>query len=74
MSRAPVVTSISYKCYCLCGGKLHASSSPPEGAKWLVAQFETIHSGEGHGPCDARTAAKARRLAELHDGKAERDA
>lgn len=44
-------------------------------AKALLAEWERLHgpaAGEGHGPCDARTAARARWRADDEAAAAER--
>ena len=53
--------------YCQCGAAAIASSTPPELAEGVVAAFDELHTGDGHGPATARQAraarAKANRLA-----------
>lgn len=47
--------------YCTCGSACHVSSNPPQHARDIYAAFRDAHQGEGHAPCDSRTAADARR-------------
>lgn len=50
--------------YCICGSKLDARSTPPDAAEELHRTWrEKLHTGEGHGPCDAATAHRARKKA-----------
>jgi len=51
------------KAYCICGGS-RLIVGPPKAVEEVLREFWERHSGEGHGPCDAKTAAKARRKAE----------
>jgi len=36
----------------------------PESAEVAIRAFAEVHNGQGHGPCDAKTARKARLRAE----------
>lgn len=51
------------RAYCICGSKLDARSEPPDAAEFAHEAWRSIHSGEGHGPCDAVTARRARKKA-----------
>lgn len=45
--------------YCTCGGAMLGSVSPDRCAE-LEGAFRMRHSGDGHEPCDAKTARRAR--------------
>ena len=47
--------------YCLCGGALHARSTPAGVAEDIADRFDEQHTGPGHGPATAAQAAQARR-------------
>ena len=47
------------KRYCTCGAAW-AGSFPRGAAGFIESAFEEIHQGDGHQPCDAKTAARAR--------------
>lgn len=51
---------VRIRAYCVCGAKLDASSEPPDAAEFAHRTFRDLHSGEGHQPCDAATARRAR--------------
>lgn len=50
--------------YCLCGGALRGSVRPDAYGERLLAEFDRLHGGDGHGPTDAVTASRARRVEE----------
>ena len=50
--------------YCLCGAVMTATISPAHHALELAARFRLVHTGDGHGSTDSKTAAAARRKAE----------
>lgn len=50
--------------YCVCGGAAVVSSSPPGLAEGVIAAFEQLHQGEGHGPATPRQARAARAKAD----------
>ena len=52
------------KLSCICGASWRFVSVTVSGADALKREFEAEHTGEGHAPCDARTAARNRRRAE----------
>ena len=54
-------TSITLNFSCLCGTTEQFHCHTVEGAQGAVMDFIYFHSGEGHGYCDAKTAAKIRR-------------
>jgi len=49
--------------YCKCGAYWYGEVTP-EGAATIEEYWQKNHSGEGHEPCDARTAARARTKSE----------
>lgn len=49
--------------YCLCGGAATATSSDAALMQRISEGFDTVHTGDGHGPATARQAAAARRRA-----------
>ncbi len=53
----------AFKFYCICGSAWKGKVEPIMFAK-LKEQWDEIHQGEGHAPTDARTAARARGIAE----------
>jgi hypothetical protein len=53
--------------YCTCGDSMVGTVSPDEKAAALVQIFWKHHAGEGHGPCDAKTANRARAKAERRE-------
>lgn len=57
------------RAYCRCGAKLTVTSDPPAAALEVHALWRSQHEGPGHGPADARTAARerGRTLARLRD-------
>ncbi len=50
----------SLRFYCTCGGALQASISKDSAAQEVERIWNSFHSGEGHSPCDARAASRAR--------------
>jgi hypothetical protein len=60
---------VKMKLYCTCGASGTGTITPDAKARHFVEKIWTpIHSGEGHSPCDAKTAAKARRKADRAEG------
>lgn len=56
------IESATLRAYCKCGGAIHLTTNPAtENISFVMDTFADSHQGEGHGPCDAKTAAKARR-------------
>lgn len=51
---------VKFSWYCTCGDSAHGSVAPAEKLPKLKALWESAHTGEGHAPCDAKTAARAR--------------
>lgn len=47
--------------YCLCGGAVTGTASPPSLALALIAAFNQVHQREGCRPATRRQAAAARR-------------
>jgi hypothetical protein len=63
--------------YCICGGALNGvieAANAPEKANEATRLFWSVHSGAGHGTCDAKTAANARRAEERREAKRARAA
>lgn len=50
-----------FKRYCICGASMTGTVSPAKNLQWLLSMWSQVHSGDGHAPCDAKTAAAARR-------------
>ena len=51
--------------YCTCGATACGTIKPDAKARAFIERiWKQTHSGEGHAPCDARTAAAARRKEE----------
>lgn len=51
--------------YCTCGASSVGTISPDAKAKSFIEKiWNASHSGKGHAPCDAKTAARARRKEE----------
>lgn len=50
--------------YCQCGASCSARSTPRAAADFVIAEFERIHIGAGHGRATAREASRARRREE----------
>lgn len=48
------------KLYCKCGAAWTGTLGSKRLDAHLEAEFYKIHSGDGHEPCDAKTAARAR--------------
>lgn len=54
------------KAYCICGGVMTGSGAGEiKAVAELRTAFWSVHSGDGHGETDARTASAARRRVEL---------
>ncbi len=51
------------RAYCTCGARLDAMSEPPDAAEFAHRTFTDLHTGDGHKPCNAATARRARRAA-----------
>lgn len=49
---------------CICGG-MWKGDVAPKAAKAILLEWDKSHSGNGHGPCDAKTAAKSRAKEEM---------
>lgn len=57
------MSSTIHRARCKCGGAMDVSA-PRFVADRALALFWRVHQGDGHGECDGRTAARARRKAE----------
>ena len=59
------IESMTLRAYCECGAAIHLTTNPAtENITFVMDTFADLHSGNGHGPCDAKIAAKARRKRE----------
>ncbi len=59
------IESMTLRAYCECGGAIHLTANPAtENVTFVMETFAGAHRGNGHAPCDAKTAAKARRRRE----------
>jgi len=57
--------SITVRAYCKCGDAIHTTISPVDDkVEFIFETFAQAHTGIFCGPCDAKTAAKARRKRE----------
>lgn len=55
--------------YCTCGDSATGTIKPDEKAqRFIDVTWKSVHSGAGHEPCDAKTAAESRRKSE-REGK-----
>lgn len=61
------VQRVRVQLWCTCGGTLDARSPDVEAVNGVAAAFERIHTGDGHGPANARQAAAARRRDERRE-------
>lgn len=57
------------KLFCTCGATATGTISPDAKAERLKQIWEQCHTGEGHAPCDAKTASRARRREEAKAAK-----
>ncbi len=61
------LASLTLRGYCICGGAIHLTVKDPDVVQVVMGTFAAAHQGEGHGPCDSKTAAKARRKLEREE-------
>ena len=54
------IKTVTFANYCLCGAALRGTM-PPVLAETLLAEWNKIHTGTGHGPATAKQARSARR-------------
>jgi len=47
--------------YCTCGASWSARNVPLSAWRQIMKEWKSAHNGEGHAPCDAHRAARARR-------------
>ena len=47
--------------YCVCGDAMQINTNSIDELIYCLEAFADTHHEEGHGPCDAQTARKARR-------------
>ena len=56
------IASITLRAYCICGDAVHLTVDHPDAIELVMETFAEDHLGEeGHGPCDSKTAARARK-------------
>lgn len=60
------IASITMRAYCLCGDAIHTTVNDPGTLAFVMETFAEVHQGEGHGPTDSKTAARARKKRERH--------
>ena len=53
--------------YCTCGAEWKGRDLPPKIAAFVESQFRDAHKDEGHAPCDAATARRARSKSEKEE-------
>ena len=58
MSRRKI--SVTRRLYCKCGATMHVMAPRPV-ANRALELFWSVHQGPGHGACDSKAAAAARR-------------
>lgn len=54
------IASVTIRVYCKCGGAMHTTMSDVDGINFVLDTFYENHQSDGCGPCDAKTARKAR--------------
>ena len=54
--------------FCSCGAVMKGSATPDDKAREIIFIWNTVHSGVGHTPVEAKKAAYARRKAEKEAG------
>ena len=62
------IESITIRVYCKCGGAMHTTMNKVEGINFVLDTFYEEHRSDDCGPCDSKTASKARRK---HDARLE---
>ena len=55
------IESVTIRVYCKCGGAMHTTMKDVDGINLVLDAFAEDHQGEDHGPCNARTASRARK-------------
>jgi len=55
------IASMTLRAYCICGDAIHLTVKNPGAVELVMEIFADAHFGEGHGPCDSKTAARARK-------------
>lgn len=55
------IYSMTIRAYCKCGDAIHTTMNDPAAIELVMETFASDHIGEDHGPCDPKTARKARR-------------
>ena len=55
------IASMTLRAYCTCGGAIHLTVKDPDAVQLVMETFAEMHLGEEHGPCDSKTAARARK-------------
>jgi hypothetical protein len=62
---ATATADTNVRLYCTCGASGVGTISPPAKAEKFRRLWSTLHSGPVHTPCDQKTAARARRKADV---------
>ncbi len=55
------IASLTLRAYCTCGSAIHLTMKEPGAVELVMDTFFEMHDGEGHEPCDSKTASRARR-------------
>ncbi len=55
------IASMTLRAYCICGDAVHLTMNDPDAIELVMETFAEDHLSEGHGPCDSKTAARARK-------------
>ena len=55
------IGSMRVMIYCVCGDAMQINTNSIDELIYCLEAFADTHHEEGHGPCDAQTARKARR-------------
>ena len=55
------IASMTIRAYCICGDAVHLTMNDPDAIQLVMEIFAGDHFGEEHGPCDSKTAARARK-------------
>ena len=55
------IASVTLRAYCICGDAIHLTVKNPDAVQFVMEYFAGAHVGEGHGSCDSKTAARARK-------------
>jgi hypothetical protein len=55
------IASMTLRVYCVCGTAMHLTMNEPDAVELVMETFASAHVGDEHGPCDSKTAARARK-------------